>query len=134
MVASVITTPFMAAVLVLIYFDLRVRKEGFDLQLLSQGVGLAGAVYPGAASWLGGPGGPGGGYWGDVGELRRAAGGRPGRLPGGPSAGGGPGSGWAAPGSGLAASDPPTAPPPAPGPRFDDPDRPHRAQGRVAPA
>lgn len=40
-VSSVITTPFMAAVLVLVYFDLRVRKEGFDLQLLSQGVGAA---------------------------------------------------------------------------------------------
>jgi hypothetical protein len=37
--SSVITTPFMAAVLVLIYFDLRVRKEGFDLEVLAQGVG-----------------------------------------------------------------------------------------------
>ena len=48
--SSVITTPFMAAVLVLIYFDLRVRKEGFDLQLLSQGVGVPGAV-PSADPW-----------------------------------------------------------------------------------
>ena len=29
----------MAAVLTVLYFDLRVRKEGFDLQLLARGVG-----------------------------------------------------------------------------------------------
>ena len=33
--ASVLTTPFMASVVVVIYFDLRVRKEGFDLEMLS---------------------------------------------------------------------------------------------------
>jgi hypothetical protein len=49
--SSVITTPFMAAVLVLIYFDLRVRKEGFDLELLAQGVGIPGAALPERAPW-----------------------------------------------------------------------------------
>ncbi|HEY3238117.1 MAG TPA: hypothetical protein VGL92_01040, partial [Acidimicrobiia bacterium] len=37
--SDVITTPFVAAVFVLVYFDLRVRKEGFDLQLLAQAMG-----------------------------------------------------------------------------------------------
>ena len=76
-VSSVITTPFMAAVLILIYFDLRVRKEGFDLQLLSQGVGMEGAVVPAQAPWLAGAGNqwapqtgqwaPQGGQWGNQG-------------------------------------------------------------------
>jgi hypothetical protein len=38
-ISDVITTPFVAAVFVLVYFDLRVRKEGFDLQLLAQAMG-----------------------------------------------------------------------------------------------
>jgi len=110
-VSSVVTTPFMAAVLVLIYFDLRVRKEGFDLQLLSQGVGIPGDALPAEAPWLGG--GSSGGHWGGV----------PGNWgePGGnwPSPSGGP-AGWAPPGTGRPASDPQsTGPPPAP--RFDDP-------------
>src|SRR5207253_9429594 len=50
--SSVITTPFMAAVLVLIYFDLRVRKEGFDLDLLTQGVGVPGAALPAHGPWI----------------------------------------------------------------------------------
>lgn len=40
-VSDVITTPFVAAVFVLVYFDLRVRKEGFDLQLLAEAMGPA---------------------------------------------------------------------------------------------
>ena len=39
-VAGVLTTPFQAAVTTLIYFDLRVRKEGLDLELLAQNVGI----------------------------------------------------------------------------------------------
>ncbi|MFN8034635.1 MAG: hypothetical protein U0V73_01690 [Acidimicrobiia bacterium] len=39
-IAAVLTTPFSAAIVAVIYFDLRVRKEGFDLQLLAQRVGL----------------------------------------------------------------------------------------------
>ncbi|MGH9041572.1 MAG: hypothetical protein ACRDZ3_15235 [Acidimicrobiia bacterium] len=38
-ISDVITTPFVAAVFVLVYFDLRVRKEGFDLALLAQAMG-----------------------------------------------------------------------------------------------
>jgi len=37
--ASVITTPFLAAVLAVLYFDLRVRKEGLDLELLTRALG-----------------------------------------------------------------------------------------------
>ncbi len=39
-VAAVITTPFIAAFIIVLYFDLRVRNEGFDLQLLAERVGL----------------------------------------------------------------------------------------------
>jgi hypothetical protein len=102
--ASVITTPFMAAVLVLIYFDLRVRKEGFDLQLLSQGVGIPGTALPAEAPWLTGGGGSTGGHWGPVG--------------GGPAGGTWPtgGGSWPAPSDGSAfpggGSVSPVAPPP----------------------
>ena len=40
-VAAALTTPFSAAFVTVLYFDLRVRKEGFDLQLLAQRIGLA---------------------------------------------------------------------------------------------
>ena len=46
-VGLAITTPFQAALLTVVYFDLRVRKEGFDLELLAQGIG---AGQPGAAA------------------------------------------------------------------------------------
>jgi hypothetical protein len=35
-IASAITTPFLAAAVVVLYFDLRIRSEGFDVQLLMQ--------------------------------------------------------------------------------------------------
>ena len=38
-VGLLITTPLQAALLTVLYFDLRVRKEGFDLELLAQGIG-----------------------------------------------------------------------------------------------
>jgi hypothetical protein len=38
--ASLIATPFAAAFVVVLYFDLRVRKEAFDLQLLAQQIGV----------------------------------------------------------------------------------------------
>jgi hypothetical protein len=38
--ARVLTTPFQAAIVTILYFDLRVRKEGFDLQLLAKQVGV----------------------------------------------------------------------------------------------
>jgi hypothetical protein len=37
--SSAITYPYLAAVLTILYFDQRVRKEGFDLQLLAQDMG-----------------------------------------------------------------------------------------------
>lgn len=40
-IAGVLTTPFVAAIVVLVYFDLRVRKEGLDIRLLAENVGLA---------------------------------------------------------------------------------------------
>jgi hypothetical protein len=40
-VSSAITYPFLAAVLTILYFDQRVRKEGFDLQLQAEGFGIA---------------------------------------------------------------------------------------------
>jgi hypothetical protein len=39
-VSSVLTTPFVAAFVTVLYFDLRVRKEAFDLQLLAQRIGV----------------------------------------------------------------------------------------------
>ncbi len=40
-IAAVLTTPFLAAVIAVLYVDLRVRKEGFDLELLARQVGEA---------------------------------------------------------------------------------------------
>jgi hypothetical protein len=40
-VSAMISTPYTAAILTLLYFDQRVRKEGFDLQLLADGLGTA---------------------------------------------------------------------------------------------
>jgi hypothetical protein len=37
--SQMVTTPYLAAVITLLYFDMRVRKEGFDLQLLAEGLG-----------------------------------------------------------------------------------------------
>jgi hypothetical protein len=55
-ISNVITTPFVAAVFALVYFDLRVRKEGFDLQLLAQAMGpLPEGGSPGAGGPYGGP-------------------------------------------------------------------------------
>jgi hypothetical protein len=44
-VGLAISTPFQAALLTVLYFDLRVRKEGFDLELLAREIG-AGAPTP----------------------------------------------------------------------------------------
>ena len=38
-VGLAVSTPFQAALLTVVYFDLRVRKEGFDLELLARGIG-----------------------------------------------------------------------------------------------
>ena len=39
LVAQLATLPFFCALLIVIFFDLRIRKEGFDLQLLAQSIG-----------------------------------------------------------------------------------------------
>ena len=39
-VAYALTTPFYAAFITVLYFDLRVRKEAFDLQLLAERIGV----------------------------------------------------------------------------------------------
>jgi hypothetical protein len=63
-VASVLTIPFVAAVVAVIYFDLRVRKEGFDLQLMAQRIGApAGAVNPAPMPWTAFPTPGAGGGW-----------------------------------------------------------------------
>ncbi|MFP5362193.1 MAG: glycerophosphoryl diester phosphodiesterase membrane domain-containing protein [Thermoleophilia bacterium] len=47
-VGLAVSTPFQAALLTVLYFDLRVRKEGFDLELLADEIG--GTVQPDAAA------------------------------------------------------------------------------------
>jgi hypothetical protein len=55
--AQLITTPFSAAVAVVLYYDLRVRKEGFDLELLAERLGVerspdaAGPMQPKVPVW-----------------------------------------------------------------------------------
>jgi hypothetical protein len=62
-IASVLTIPFVAAVIAVIYFDLRVRKEGFDLQLMAQRIGApSGAVSPAPMPWTAPVPGAGGGW------------------------------------------------------------------------
>lgn len=38
-VAAIITTPFQAALIAILFFDLKVRAEGFDVALLAEGMG-----------------------------------------------------------------------------------------------
>src|SRR6185312_8920163 len=64
-VGSALTQPFSAAFVGILYFDLRVRKEGFDLQLLAERMGLPPdsdlppeALAPPPPSTT-----PGGGHW-----------------------------------------------------------------------
>jgi Membrane domain of glycerophosphoryl diester phosphodiesterase len=63
-IAYILALPFLAAVLTVVYFDRRVRKEGFDIALLTQTIGLAPAPAPradapvtvtSAPSWQPGP-------------------------------------------------------------------------------
>lgn len=48
-VASIVTVPFLAAVAVAVYFDLRVRFEGFDIEMLSRQSGNL-EIPPGTSS------------------------------------------------------------------------------------
>jgi hypothetical protein len=54
---SLLTTPFLAAVITLVYFDLRVRKEGFDLALLAERMGAGPAEAPAPSASPESPGG-----------------------------------------------------------------------------
>jgi hypothetical protein len=40
MVGSLVATPVSAAATILLYYDLRIRKEGFDLEILARGIGV----------------------------------------------------------------------------------------------
>jgi hypothetical protein len=64
-VASALTQPFAAAFVGILYFDLRVRKEGFDLQLLAERMGLppGSDLPPEALAPAPPPTTPGGGAW-----------------------------------------------------------------------
>jgi hypothetical protein len=70
--ASLLTQPIIASVTTVLYYDLRVRKEGFDLQVLAdhlglpapdpgQGAGWAPGEWPLGPEAVGQPGGPP--YW-----------------------------------------------------------------------
>jgi hypothetical protein len=95
--AGVLTTPFTAAVVVVIYVDLRVRREGFDLEVLARRLGTEGTPGAPPASIFGGWG-PGAGTppaWGDE---------QPPFWP--------PPPGWTPSGSGSGSGLPPPPPPP----------------------
>jgi hypothetical protein len=48
-VAGILTRPFQAAVATVLYYDLRVRREGYDVQLLAEQLGFDQAVMPAGA-------------------------------------------------------------------------------------
>jgi hypothetical protein len=96
LVVSLVTTPFIAAVTTLVYFDLRVRKEGFDLALLAERMGGPAASGPATAPATASVPPP---LWRPAGgERERDAFGNP-----------------VAPSGGRAPFAPPAAPAPAPG-------------------
>jgi hypothetical protein len=110
-IVSLITTPFLAAVATLVYFDLRVRKEGFDPAHLAEPTGGAPAAAGGPPSTP--PPSPArgsGGLWAPPAEPEHDAFGHPVAPSGGaPEAPSAPGS-WA----------PPVAPEPRRPPDRDD--------------
>ena len=63
-VSAVLTRPFLAAVTTILYYDLRVRHEGYDVALLAEQLGIEPAALPAAAvsgagpESVGAPGGP----------------------------------------------------------------------------
>jgi hypothetical protein len=67
-IAFAVIYPLVSAILTVIYYDLRVRAEGFDLQLLAQGVGADASRFelaperPGAGAPLAAPVPAGGGF------------------------------------------------------------------------
>jgi hypothetical protein len=120
-ISSMITLPLYAAVLTIIYYDLRVRKEGFDLSLLARGVGTSAPTGPAdvaASSGLGGYDAPAsGGY----------------QPPGGGFAPPEPGSGGFAPPQ-SPSTPPPSTPPPGYGPPQPAPDQPAPSSAPDQPA
>jgi uncharacterized membrane protein len=63
LLALALTYPLWAAVVSVVYYDLRVRNEGFDLQLLAQGVGADASRFESAPERPAAPPpGPGGGF------------------------------------------------------------------------
>ncbi len=54
-VLNAIVYPLIAAIISVIYYDLRVRNEGFDLQLLAQGVGADTSRFESAPELPGAP-------------------------------------------------------------------------------
>jgi len=126
-VSLAITTPFQAALLAVLYFDLRVRKEGFDLELLAREIG--GTVQPDAAGAApvaalppaeidrtGAPFWPPPPGWTPPGAD--ATGGTP---PAAPPAGGGPPPAGEPRADGPPAQGPPAQGPPAQGPSQEQP-------------
>jgi hypothetical protein len=63
-VSAVLTRPFQAAVVTVLYYDLRVRHEGYDVALLAEQLGIEPAALPAGAlaedgpESVGAPGGP----------------------------------------------------------------------------
>ncbi len=53
--SAIVATPFIAAVTTVLYYDLRVRREGYDLQLLADQLGLPSTGEPAAAPDGGAP-------------------------------------------------------------------------------
>ncbi len=57
-ISTVIAQPFHAAMLTILYYDLRVRHEGYDLQVLAEQLGLPEvAAAAAAAQWAPSPAG-----------------------------------------------------------------------------
>jgi hypothetical protein len=62
-VSSLLTQPFHAAVVTVLYYDLRVRHEGYDIALLAEQLGIELASLPAGTALVPGPdsvGKPGG--------------------------------------------------------------------------
>ena len=99
LLAQLVTTPFVAAATIVLYFDLRIRKEAFDLQLLAQAIGgkaPTDAGLSGSMPWVAPPGW-GQPQWGQPGQQwgqPQQGWGPPGAPPGGAP----PGQGWGQPG------------------------------------
>lgn len=53
--AAIITTPFQAALIAILFFDLKVRKEGFDVALLAEGMGSSPPAGAPQHGWRTGP-------------------------------------------------------------------------------